>query len=67
LPRVAVDGEYLGTITDVLDSSGTEILKVERENEETLIPFAQSYLKEDRRGSTENRSGFARRSPDLNR
>ena len=41
----AVDGEYLGTITDVLDSGGTEILKVERENEETLIPFAQSYLK----------------------
>ena len=24
---------------------GTEILKVDRENEETLIPFAQAYLK----------------------
>ncbi|PYS31766.1 MAG: 16S rRNA processing protein RimM [Acidobacteria bacterium] len=41
----AVDGEYIGTITDVLDSGGTEILKVDRENEETLIPFAESYLK----------------------
>jgi len=38
-------GEYLGIVTDVLDSGGTEILKVEREKEETLIPFAQSYLK----------------------
>ena len=41
----AVDGEYIGTITDVLDLGGAEILKVDRENEETLIPFAQSYLK----------------------
>jgi len=41
----AVDGEYIGTITDVLDSGGTEILKVDRENEETLIPFAESYLR----------------------
>lgn len=42
------DGEYLGTITGVLDSGvtgGAGILKVDRENEETLIPFAQSYLK----------------------
>ena len=41
----ATDGEYLGTITDVLDSGGAAILKVDRENEETLIPFAQSYMK----------------------
>lgn len=41
----AHDGEYIGTITDVLDAGGTEILKVDRENEETLIPFAQSYMK----------------------
>ncbi len=41
----AVDGEYIGTISDVLDSGGAEILKVDRENEETLIPFVQSYLK----------------------
>jgi 16S rRNA processing protein RimM len=38
--------ECLGTVTDVLDSGGTEILKVERDNKEILIPFAQSYLKE---------------------
>ena len=41
----AVDGEYIGTITGVLDSGGTQILKVDRENEETLIPFAWSYMK----------------------
>jgi len=40
----AVDGEYIGTITDVL-SGGTDILKVDRENEETLIPFAQEFVK----------------------
>ena len=38
------DGEFIGTITDVL-SGGTEILKVDRGNAETLIPFAQSYVK----------------------
>lgn len=41
----AADGDYIGIITDVLDSGGTEILKVDREDEETLIPFAESYLK----------------------
>ena len=41
----ATDGEYLGIITDVLDSGGSEILKVDRGNEETLIPFAESYLR----------------------
>ena len=41
----AVDGEFLGTITDVLDLGGSEVLKVERESEETLIPFAKAYLK----------------------
>jgi 16S rRNA processing protein RimM len=40
-----VEGNHIGTITDVLDSGGTQILKVDRENEETLIPFAQSYLR----------------------
>ena len=39
------DGDYVGTITDILDSGGTEILKVDREDEETLIPFAQSFLR----------------------
>jgi 16S rRNA processing protein RimM len=41
----AADGEYLGTVTDVLDSGGVEILKVDRDQEETLIPFAHEYLK----------------------
>jgi 16S rRNA processing protein RimM len=38
-------GEFVGTVTDVLDSGGTEILKVDCDAEETLIPFAQSYMK----------------------
>ena len=41
----AGDREYIGTVSDVLDCGGTQILKVDRENEETLIPFAQSFLK----------------------
>ena len=41
----AADGEYIGTVTDVLDSRGTQILKVDRDAEETLIPFAEEYLK----------------------
>jgi 16S rRNA processing protein RimM len=41
----AADGEYLGTITDVLDAGGAQILKVDRDDEETLIPFAHSYMK----------------------
>ena len=38
-------GECLGIVTDVLDSAGSQILKVDGEAKETLIPFAQSYLK----------------------
>jgi 16S rRNA processing protein RimM len=41
----AAGGECLGTITDVLDLGGSEVLKVDSETEETLIPFAQEYLK----------------------
>jgi 16S rRNA processing protein RimM len=41
----AADGGYLGIVTDVLGSGGAEILKVDRDEEETLIPFAESYLK----------------------
>ena len=41
----AADGDYIGIVTDVLDSGGSRILKVDREKEETLIPFAESYLK----------------------
>ena len=39
------DGDYIGVVTDVLDTGGPQILKVDREDEETLIPFAESYLK----------------------
>ena len=42
---VAADGETLGTVTDVLDSGGTPILKVEGKDGEILIPFAQSFLR----------------------
>jgi 16S rRNA processing protein RimM len=41
----ASDGEYLGDVTDVLDAGGSEILKVDLGSRETLIPFAQEYLK----------------------
>ncbi len=41
----AVNGDYIGLVTDVIDSGGTEILKVDRGNEETLIPFADEYLR----------------------
>ena len=42
---LTVDGELLGIVTDVLDSGGTEILKVDQGRKETLIPFAASYMK----------------------
>jgi 16S rRNA processing protein RimM len=40
------NGEFIGVITDVLDNAGVDILKVDRGEEEILIPFAQSYLKQ---------------------
>jgi len=42
----ATNGEYIGTVTDVLDCGGTEILKVDQDTEETLIPFAESFMKD---------------------
>lgn len=42
---VAADGKSLGTVTEVLDSGGTHILKVDGKAGEILIPFAQSYLR----------------------
>jgi 16S rRNA processing protein RimM len=42
---VGADGKFLGTITEVLDSGGTHILKVDGTDGEVLIPFAQSYLR----------------------
>ena len=43
--RVYDRDEYLGAISDVLDMGGAEILKVDRDNDEILIPFARAYLK----------------------
>lgn len=40
----AADGEYLGEVTDVLFGTGTEILMVEQDQKEMMIPFAQEYL-----------------------
>jgi len=42
---VTADGTSLGTVTEVLDSGGTHILKVDGKAGEILIPFAQSYLR----------------------
>ena len=39
------NGECLGVVTGILDTGGTPILRVESGSQETLIPFAQSYLK----------------------
>ncbi len=38
-------GEYIGIVTDVLDMGAGEILKVDLEEHETLVPFAEAYLK----------------------
>jgi 16S rRNA processing protein RimM len=43
--NVMAAGESLGTVTDVLDSGGTHILKVDGKDGEILIPFAQPYLR----------------------
>ena len=42
---MTADGKSLGTVTEVLDSGGTHILKVDGSGGEILIPFAQSYLR----------------------
>jgi len=42
---VTTDGQDVGMVTDVLESGGNEILKVDRDNKETLIPFAETYIK----------------------
>jgi 16S rRNA processing protein RimM len=41
---VAKDGETLGTVSDVLDSGGTHLLKVDGKEGEILIPFVESYV-----------------------
>ena len=42
---VTAGQEDVGTVTDVLDSGGTHILKVDGKQGELLIPFAESYLR----------------------
>lgn len=39
------NGEFFGIVTEILDSGGTELLKVDQADRETLIPFAHEYLK----------------------
>ena len=38
-------GDYIGVVTDVLDMGGSKILKVDLDEHETLVPFAEAYLK----------------------
>ena len=38
-------GDRIGTVTNVLDYGGTALLRVDRNGEEVLVPFAKSYLK----------------------
>ena len=40
-----VAGEYIGVVSEVLGSGDAQVLKVDCEKVETLIPFAQSYMK----------------------
>ena len=39
------NGDRIGTVTSVLDYGGTALLRVDRNGEEVLVPFAKSYLK----------------------
>jgi 16S rRNA processing protein RimM len=43
--RVFADGACVGSVTEVLDFGGTEILQVENGTDELLVPFAQAYIK----------------------
>lgn len=38
-------GECLGVVTAILDNTGTNILKVDGESGEILIPFAESFVR----------------------
>ena len=42
---VYAEEEAIGTVMEVLDYAGTTLLRLDREGEEILIPFAQSFLK----------------------
>ena len=39
------EGEAIGIVVEVVDHGGTTILGLDRDGEEILIPFAQSFLK----------------------
>lgn len=41
----AQGGEYIGDVTGIIESGGADILKVDHDREETLIPFAEAYLR----------------------
>jgi 16S rRNA processing protein RimM len=38
-------GENIGTVKAVVDYAGTEMLSLDREGEEILIPFVHAFLK----------------------
>ena len=42
---VYADGESIGAVRAVLDYSGAELLSVDNDGEEILIPFVKAYLK----------------------
>ena len=39
------DGEWIGTVRAVVEYAGTEMLALDREGEEVLIPFIHAFLK----------------------
>jgi 16S rRNA processing protein RimM len=38
------EGEFIGTVTDIIGNGGSEVLKVDLHGEETLVPFAQPFI-----------------------
>ena len=42
---VYAEGHAVGAVVEVLDYGGTTLLRLDREGEEILIPFAQSFLR----------------------
>jgi ribosomal 30S subunit maturation factor RimM len=41
----ASDGGFIGTVADVIEAGGSDILKVDSAGQEILIPFAHEYIK----------------------
>ncbi len=45
------EGEVIGTVVEVLDYGNTTLLRLDREGEEILVPFVQTFLKNIDTGS----------------